>query len=240
MRCQPLRRALCATHLSKEMDVKLYKYLPSQYVDNIIQKGELLFRNLSYFRKFEDNRRGDPLEGFHRDNPDNDITLSCPDTGRILAKGDYSFLNSTNSDLIYVFCLSKEHSARLYDEFEADACIEITDTQEFMKRCRFAVKRLISSHKSGLLNKDVFYYRDNAPAEFNIKDPKNLAFAKGVHYKHQNEHRMVFGTRKAFELTQSIVINKTYDFIEDTKSGIAKSKLLRIGNISDIVKVHYV
>ncbi|MFM2599816.1 hypothetical protein [Vibrio fortis] len=220
--------------------MKLYKYLPSKFVDNVTLRGELLFRNLSYFRQFEDDRRGDPLEGFHRDNPDNDITLSCPYTGRLLAKGDYSFLNSTNSDLIFVFCLSKEYSARLYDEFEADACIEITDTQEFMKRSRFAVKRLISSHKSGLLNSDVIYYRDNAPAGFNIKDPKNLAFAKGVHYTHQNEHRMVFGTRKAFDLTQSIIINKSYDFIDDAKKGNAKSKLLRIGNISDIVKVHYV
>ena len=149
--------------------MKLFKYLPSEFVDKVVSKGDLLFRNLTYFRKYEDIRRGDPLEGFHRDNPDNDITLSCPKTGRILAKGDFSFLNSTNTDLIFVFCLSKSHKSFLYEEFEADSCIEILDTQEFVRKTRIAVKRLLSSHQTGLLYGDVKYYRENAPANFNIK-----------------------------------------------------------------------
>ena len=218
--------------------MKLFKYLPSEFVDKVVSKGDLLFRNLTYFRKYEDIRRGDPLEGFHRDNPDNDITLSCPKTGRILAKGDFSFLNSTNTDLIFVFCLSKSHKSFLYEEFEADSCIEILDTQEFVQKTRIAVKRLLSSHQTGLLYGDVKYYRENAPANFNIKDPKNLAFAKGCHYEHQEEYRMVFGTRKAFNLTQQIVINKRYDFLEEAKKGTQKEKHIKIGNLSDIVKVH--
>lgn len=217
----------------------LYKYLPSKYIDNIILKGELLFRNLTYFRQFEDNRRGDPLEGFHRDNPDNDITLSCPRTGRILAKGDFSYLNSTNSDFIYVFCLSKNIISNLYDEFEADACIEITDVPEFMKRAKFAVKKLLSAHPSGLIHNDVIYYHDNAPANFDIKKPQNLAFAKGIHYEHQNEYRMIFGTRKAFNLKQSIIINQNYSFIDEAKKGIAKNKPVKLGSLADITKVHF-
>ena len=105
--------------------------MPSQYAENFVKKGDLLFRNLSYFRQYEDNRRGDPLEGFHRDNPDNDITLSDPNTGKVLAKGDFSFLNSTNTDLINVFCLSMQHDSKLYKEFGSDCCIEILYTNEF-------------------------------------------------------------------------------------------------------------
>ena len=116
-----------------------------------MKKGDLLFRNLSYFRQYEDNRRGDPFEGFHRDNPDNDITLSDSKTGKILAKGDFSFLNSTNTDLINVFCLSKALKAELYEEFKANCCIEIIDADEFIRRTRFAVTRLASAHDSGLL-----------------------------------------------------------------------------------------
>lgn len=218
--------------------MKLYKYLPSQYAESFVSKGDLLFRNLSYFRQNEDNRRGDPLEGFHRDNPDNDITISDPKTGKILAKGDFSFLNSTNTDLINVFCLSKDYETKLYDEFNSDYCIEILDAEEFIRKTRIAVKRLISLHKSGLLHRDVIYYHHNAPAGFDIKDPKNLAFAKGVHYQNQKEFRLAFGNRKAFDLKQQIVVNATYDFIGEAKKGTSKEKHVFVGNLSEIVQVH--
>lgn len=222
-----------------DRQLKLYKYLPSQFLNAVVKKGDLLFRNLSYFRQYEDNRRGDPLEGFHRDNPDNDITLSDPKTGKILAKGDFSFLNSTNTDLINVFCLSKAIKPELYEEFKADCCIEIIDADEFIRRTMFAVKRLISAHDSGLLTGPVNYYMHNAPAGFDIKNPQNLAFAKGVTYEHQKEFRLVFGTKKAFDLKQQIVINKSYDFIGEAKKGTPKEKHIFIGDIRDIVKIHH-
>ena len=214
--------------------------MPSQYAENFTKKGDLLFRNLSYFRQYEDNMRGDPLEGFHRDNPDNDVILSDPKTGKVLAKGDFSFLNSTNTDLINVFCLSMCHKQELYKEFSSDCCIEILDSNEFIRKIRIAVKRLISAHKCGLLHRDVVYYHDNAPAGFDIKDPKYLAFAKGVHYQHQNEYRFVFGKKKAFDLKQQIVVNATYDFIGEANKGTPKEKHIFIGNISELVKIYYI
>lgn len=213
--------------------------MPSKHSDAFVSKGDVLFRNLSYFRQHEGNKRGDPLEGFHRDNPDNDITISDPITGKTLSKGDYSFLNSTNTDLINVFCLSTRYGNDLYEEFESDCCIEILDSGEFIRRVLMAVKRLVSSHASGLLHREVIYYKDNAPAGFDIKKPKNLAFAKGVHYQHQDEYRLAFGSRKAFNLTQQIVVNANYDFVGEAKKGSPKEKHVKIGNISEIVKVHY-
>jgi len=235
------RRALCWVIMrSKLMEIpeKLYKYLPSKYVNSVVQKGSFLFRNLSYFRQYEDNRRGDPLEGFHRDNPDNDITITNPTTGKVI-KGDFSFLNSTNTDLIQVFCLSKLFDKDLFDEFEADACLEIFEVDEFLRRSKIAVKKLISSHSSGLLFDSVWYYKENAPVGFDIKDPKNLSFAKGIHYQNQEEFRLVFGSKKAFNLTQQIVVNNNYDFIAEAKKGVPKEKLIKIGKIDDIVKIHY-
>ncbi|WP_420553818.1 hypothetical protein [Neptuniibacter marinus] len=219
--------------------MKLYKYIPEQFVDGFVNKGHILFRNLTYFRQYEDNRRGDLLEGFHRDNPDNDITLSCPNTGRVLAKGDFSFLNSINTDLIFVFCLSRLHKEELYEEFESNICVEITDGEEFERRARLAVMRYISLHRCGLLSGNVMYYQHTAPAGFNIKEPKNLAFAKGAHYEHQQEFRLVFGTTKrAFELKQQVVINQRYDFFDEARKGQSKEKLLKVGSLNDIAKVH--
>jgi hypothetical protein len=54
---------------------RLFKYLPSQYVDNVLSNGDILFRNFTYFKQVEGKTRGDYLEAHHRDNPDNNIKI---------------------------------------------------------------------------------------------------------------------------------------------------------------------
>ncbi len=220
------------------MPEKLYKYLPSQYVDNVLNKGDLLFRNLTFFRQYKDEQQGDPLEGHHRDNPDEGVVLTNLTTGK-KTEGDFSFLNSTNSDLIFVFCMSKTYNENLYKEFKSDACITITDVEKFLLRTRVKIKHLLSCHRSGLLHDPVTYYAANKRAEFNIKDPKVLPFAKDETFLRQDEYRLVFGKKKAFKLVQRIVMNGAYDFREDAKKGTAAKKIISIGDISDIAHVQY-
>lgn len=217
----------------------LYKYLPSQYVANVMDKGELLFRNLSYFKQYECEKRGDPLEGHHRDNPDNNVVAEIVSTGEKI-ESDSSFLNSTNSDLIYIFCLSQSLGDNLYEEFQCDVCIEVTDVDEFIRRVRMTVKRLVSLHKTGLLHAPVSYYEPNKPPEFDIKDPKELIFAKDNAFLNQNEYRLVFGTKKAFNLERHIVLNGAYNFREEAMKGIVKEKMIKIGGINDIANVRYI
>jgi hypothetical protein len=76
---------------------RLYKYLPSEYLTDTISKGKILFRNFTYFKQQEDKTRGDYLEACHRDNPDNNITITQKDG--IAREFDASFINSTDSDL---------------------------------------------------------------------------------------------------------------------------------------------
>ena len=200
--------------------------------------GDLLFRNLSHFRMLECEKRGDPLEGLHRDNPDHDIEIENLSTGKKTV-GDFSFLNSTNSDLIFAFCLSEKYDSGLYEEFECDCCVEITNVEELIRRTRLTVKRLVSLHKSGLICGPVTYYASNRPVELNVKEPKELVFAKDQVFSTQNEYRLVFGTKKAFSLTQSIIINDGYDFRAEAMNGTSKKKLVKIGSIRDIVNVRY-
>lgn len=197
-----------------------------------------MFRNLTYFKQYECERRGDPLEGLHRDNPDNDITIRRQSDGHI-TKGDFSFLNSIDSDLVYVFCLSNSLTNELYNEFESDACIEITNPQEFIKRVLLKVKRLVSCHKVGLLSGNVNYYQPNEAAEFNIHDPYKLPFSKDIEFISQDEYRIVFGTRKAFKIEKSIVANAKYDFREEAMKGTKKEKYIKIGSIGDIANIKY-
>lgn len=216
---------------------RLYKYLPSEYLASTISKGEILFRNLTYFKQQEDKTRGDYLEASHRDNPDNDITITALKDG-IRRNYDASFVNSTNSDLIFMFCTSLEFSPWYFKEFNCDACIEITEPEELCRRIRIAVKQKISTHKKGLLGGKVNYYRPNEPANQNIKDATVLPFLKDEIYSGQCEFRFVFGVRKAFELKQQIIMNKGHDFRAEAMKGVVKSKIVKIGSIEDISIVH--
>lgn len=181
----------------------LYKYLPSEYAPNLIDRGEILFRNLTYFRQYEGKVRGDAYEGIHKDHPGTDIVLENLTQGTKLI-GKYSYLNSTNSDYIFTFCLSECKSYKLMDEFKCDACIEFFEPEEFIRRVRFKLAQLISVHSVGLLAQSVYYYDPSQPSLFDIKDPKKLAFVKNMSYVEQSEFRLSFGTRRAFKLIQQI------------------------------------
>jgi hypothetical protein len=215
---------------------RLYKYLPSKWLRAVVGDGQLLFRNLTYFRQCEDRQRGDPLEAHHRDNPSNGAQLTVVSSGKII-RGSFSFLNSVDSDLIYAFCLSKTCSRRLLAEFDSNACIEIMDVEEFVRRVQRAVIRLPSTHNWGLLHGDARYYADNEAATFNVKNPRDVIFAKSACFTYQDEYRLAFGTRKAFRLKQTIIDNRIYDFAAEAMKGTAKQKTIQIGDISDITNI---
>ncbi len=214
----------------------LYKYLPSKFVNSVVKDGKILFRNLTYFRKFTDNARGDHIEGMHVDNPDNDVTIRMAGGGPTVV-GDFSFLNQVLQDEVYAFCMSQRYDFTLYDELKSDACVVINDVGSFVARCRTAVRRYSSLAKRGILHRPVDYYEHNKPAPSNIEDPRNLPFFKDVRFQWQDEYRLVFGTRKGLSLHMSIVDNKNYSFDQAALKGTPKEKLLRMGSIKDIVEV---
>ncbi len=216
---------------------RLFKYLPSKYVDSVLSNGHILFRNFTYFRQAEGKIRGDYLEAHHRDNPDNKIKINNL-SKHFKAEYDASILNSTDSDLIYMFCTSLELSNELFDEFKCDSCVEITNPEEFARRLRRVIMQRLSTHKNGLLSREVIYYKPNSPTLENIKDTKVLPFLKDEMYANQKEYRFVFGTRNGFKLRQQIVLNHSYNFKKETVKGTAIDKLIRIGTIDDITKVH--
>lgn len=210
----------------------LYKYLPSKYAHAFLDRGEILFRNLTYFRQHEGRVRGDPYEGIHKDHPGTNVVLENLTQGSRIV-GKLSFLNSTNSDLVFAFCLSQKLSKDLMVEFESDACIEIFEPSEFIRRVRFALARLVSVHRFGLLAQPVHYYHPAEAACFDIKKPTQLAFAKNKSYAEQEEFRLSFGSRQAFKLVQQIT-QPQYDPYEDAIKGQSKEKLIKVGTLRDI------
>jgi hypothetical protein len=216
---------------------RLYKYLPSKFAKKLVDRGDLLFRNLSYFRRIEDIGRCDLLEGLHMDYPDNDITIKTTD-GRVKWKGQAAFLNSINPNKIFVFCLSEALLPQLYTEFNADTCLEILDPGKFLQKCTTEISRQIRFSEYGLLHNRVEYYAPNRSVEHNVKDPYFIPFFKHEKYSHQQEYRLATATGGGFKLIQRI-INKNFTFDDELAAGIDAHKHVYIGSINDIVKVHY-
>ena len=213
----------------------LYKYLPAKYISAVLDNGEILFRNLTYFQQHEGKVRGDLYEGIHVDYPETDIVLKN-NAGKSLAVERFSFLNSINPDTVFAFCLSKRFSKNLMNEFECDSCIEIFKPNEFIRRVRYRLASLISVHKVGLLAQSVHYYHPIKPAPFDTKNPIQIAFAKNEFYKDQEEFRLCFGTRQSFKLTQKIVLPQ-YNPHDEALKGQCKEKLIKIGALNDIANV---
>jgi len=215
---------------------RLYKYLPSAFVETLVDRGNLFFRNLSYFRKIEDKGRSDLLESLHMDRPDNPITLETPD-GQVHWQGRAAFLNSINANRVFVFCLSEILSELLFQEFKADACVEIVDPGEFVRRCEATVHKQRRFSESGLLHGRVEYYAPNQPVRGDITNPRTIPFFKHQAYSHQSEYRFIVALKNGLQLTRSIV-NDLFTFDEEIAAGIEASRHVFIGSIRDIVRVH--
>lgn len=216
----------------------LYKYLPTIHVPAVLDRGELLFRNLTYFRQCEGRVRGDPYEGIHKDHPGTEREIHNLTSG-FTSRGAFSFLHSTDSDHIFAFCLSQRLDAQMSKDFGTDAVIEFFEPDELVRRIRFNLRTKLSVHRIGVLAKNVSYYKPDEPALFDVADPKNLAFVKNEQYRFQAEYRVVFGSRKAFKLVQQIV-QPHHDPYEDAMKKIPDQKLVSLGSLSDIARlIHF-
>lgn len=216
--------------------IRLYKYLPSQFVDRFVSRGDLFFRNLAYFRKIEDRGRSDLLEGLHMDRPDNPITIETTD-GRIRWEGTAAILNSIDPQKVFVLCLSELFCDSLFEEFNADACIEIIDSCEFMRRCQSTIGKQIRFAETGLLHNRVNYYAPNRAISHDVTNPRLIPFFKHEDYSYQNEYRLVVALKSGLKLTTRMV-NELFTFDNEVSAGIPNFRHIFIGSISDIVKVH--
>jgi hypothetical protein len=214
----------------------LFKYLPSKYLPSFLERGDLLFRSLSYFRHIEEQGRGDLLEGLHMDRPDSPITIRTVD-GSWHWEGDGAFLNRIKPDRLLVFCMSEMLSEDLFREFSADACVEIVDPGEFLRRCSAVINRQPRFRESGLLHRRVLYYAPNRPLGASPKDVQLLPFCKHNAYSHQHEYRLAVALKGGLRLTQQIV-NKLFTWDEELAKATTTERHVVIGPLKDIAVVH--
>ena len=216
----------------------LYKFLPEQYVDALLN-GTVLFRNLVYFRSIEGDPRRDDYEGAHVDAPDHDVEITNVTTGLKLS-GRFAYHNTSNHlDRIYCFCLSLSSSASL-QKF-GSACVEFNNPTEFERRLRVAIARkarVRRFEKPLLIGKPVRYYKvtEAAPLGVNIKDCRNISFLKRAAFEEEREFRFACARRGGYELKQMIT-NKLYSPSEDLVGLDPMEMVVDIGSIRDIARL---
>jgi hypothetical protein len=228
-----------AAILGRRNRMVLFKYLPSKYYDSFIKQGEFIFRNLSYYKKYENENRNDYFEGIHRDNPDKEPVIYNLTRGTQL-KGDFTFINKIYSDEIFVFCVSRNYSEDLYMKFECDMCIEFLNEEEILKKLsKKIIPGKLANIDYGIRGDSVVYYKKNEPCNEDFRSPYRIPFLKDSSYSIQNEYRFVFG--KGMNCTKTIkqILMPGYDYKEEAKIGIEKSIRITIGNIEQLVRVHY-
>ena len=210
----------------------LYKYLPARFAEAFVERGEVLFRTLSYFRKVEHAARGDEIEGVHVDAPDHDVSLTVARLGKTFV-GRYRMLNSVEQEHVFVFCCSQTYSEDLLREFNCDRCVAIVDPAAFFLRCRTAAKRQAVLVSPGLIHRSVTYYMPHEASELAIDDPHTLPFLKHASFSAQDEYRAIFATPGGFRITRRIVLPQ-FTFAEEIERARTSECLLRLGNLRGI------
>jgi hypothetical protein len=215
--------------------MKVYKYFQEQYVDSFVNKGQVLFRSLSYFKDYEDCIRGDQYEGTNKFQPSCGLEITKVRTGE-KSFIQYSFESTVKTDDIIVFCTSKVFSKKLAQEFEATACVEI-DVDEFSLKLKSALLSIQKVTHKEILHRDVEYYSETKPPIVDWALPEKIVLSKLDCFLHQQEYRFAFCFGDAFSIgctTQRLVkIDSRRSFVESNYC----QQILELGSISDICQV---
>lgn len=216
----------------------LYKYIPSKYVDAFVQRGEVLFRALSYFRDYEDEHvRGDEFEGTKLHRPENGLEITLTKTQEKFTM-PHSFESSANEDDIFVFCLSTVLSSALAVEFKTSTCIEIHRPAKFLSEVRAALARRASIKSKMLVHGEVKYYSKEEPPIVDWALPEKIAMSKLRNYESQHEYRIAFAVNDAFRVENTRLRLVAPGDRRAPRSFAHPERLFKLGSLKDACRVH--
>ena len=219
----------------------IYKYLPERFADAFVNRGEVLFRSLSYFHDLEStDGRADAYEGTRRYRPHGGLEITSVTTGQKSNFPESVSLESTakTSD-IFVFCASTQLGPTLAQEFQADTCIEIVDETRFVARLRAALTRRIRVRApKTLLRGLVNYYECSEAPIVDWALPDRITMSKPARFKHQHEYRFAFAINDAFRVQNTTQILTTRERAAAVLAESYPQDLLVVGNLHRLVNVH--
>lgn len=197
------------------MQKPLFKYLPKRYLDAFLTCGSLKIGTLYEYRRTEAYGEviGDKDEGLHKtelflpgggeidlasnspeaeyfrkyvlrpDQQDSKVKIILEDGARLVAH--------SNSQDLYIYCVTSEYSSSVMKEFGCDACLEIVRPTEFFQ----AISRKIR-HKAKFNGLGEIEYMDKT-AHYTQPHTIHPAAMKDEKYEYQKEWRAIWVPEKA-------------------------------------------
>lgn len=216
--------------------MRVYKYMPSRYLDEFVDGGRVLFRNLTFYRQLEKTEQGDLYEGRHVDRPGGGVKITSSSGNSV--EGDFAFVNAIRAEEVFVCCFSTTLDDGLYAAFAADACVEIAPAERFVDHCRRAMRKDADLKGWTLVAGPVEYYEQNQAAKRSIKQPRNLAFFKPARYSHQAEFRVALISPLGMELQQRIMSGHAVEQLEDARDEVPRKIWLTLRQARRYLTVH--
>lgn len=217
--------------------MRIYKYIPHRYVDAFVEKGEILFRSLSYFRCYEEQQVvGDRHEAKRMFSPPAGLEITVTGTGEKFTV-PRSFESAAKADEIFVFCTSMVLSATLAQEFNADACVEIYDIPKFASKLKSALP-VTGQRPYEMIHGAISYYNSSDPPIGVWAFPDIIIMQKLDAYSRQREYRFAFAPKELLQFgstTQQLVEGSS---VEQNTPINQNQQILTVGCIDDICKVH--
>ena len=203
-------------YFNPNKEEKLFKFSKLKYLKESLIKGKFLLRPTAYYLKKENNTAR--LDNEHKYEKHMNTLEIC-----YLNKNLKEFNNFVQTNINinlnqYILCMAHTYDNRLYDEFEADSCLIITNTEEFYQR----IARSFDNYEC--IRNRIYYSK--------VEDTFGILFMKNIKYKIQKEYRYLwYEPDKPICAKLESLIN---DNFEELKALIPKERYIEIGSIEDI------
>lgn len=216
----------------------LFRYLSERNARAFVERGELLFRALSYFRDYEDDGvRADEHEGTLVHLPAGGLKVKRVPTGETIAVSQ-RFESTAKEDSIFVYCMSTEFSIETAQRFKSERVVEILDPLKLLTllRTSLSLRRNLKSNK--LVYDRVHYYNWDEPPIADWALPERIAMRKPKVFEWQKEFRFAVPVGDAFDI-ENVRVKLVEANATRQRSLVRHPELLlKLGNLSKISRIH--
>ena len=216
----------------------LFRYFSEKNARAFVDRGEVLFRALSYFRDYEDNGvRADEHEGTLVHLPKEGLKITNVESGEVVDL-PHRMESTSKGDEIFVYCFSTELSAAIAKRFEAEVAVEIIEPVKLLARIRSALSLRRRFRSTQLVHLPVHYYEWHEPPIIDWALPERIAMRKPKPFEWQQEYRFAFPVGNAFA-----VENVSINFVASNEqrplcTNSHPKLLLKLGSLSKFCRVH--
>jgi hypothetical protein len=222
----------------RPMKQSLFRYISAEYAETFVHRGEMLFRALSYYRDYEDEGvRSDEFEGTRLHLPLDGLKATKVAIGEVVSV-PHTFESTAKEDDIFVYCLSTTQSDTLAEKFKTTTCVEICEPAKFLALIRNALTRRPSIKSKYLAYGPVKYYAPHEPPIVDWALPDKIALSKPTTFSWQGEYRIAFAVNGAFNVENVQVQLVPPGERKRQKSTGHPKRLLKLGCISKLCKIH--